>query len=323
MTPRSTVYRRLHSGIVACLLLALGTTVAANPDHAQSHEFMAAGQRLLQSSSEIAVASVDAITRSNHLRAQIKKGRARLHALGESEKQFINELLGEQLEVSTELQQTGSRLRASSQQLQRESLLLLKTGMTMRWSEWIENPGALRVKVHEGGDSQAMATAHNAQVRSVNPQMTELMPNPETQQLGGMSLEVSRLAGQRVPKELDFSSFSLSRDQRYLAHIEVESASGDDGLVLINQLHSWRLLITTLDGDPVQNAHIDYTGHMPGHVHGLPTQPRVTAELAPGVYRISGVKFQMRGWWVIELTVSSEQHGDTESPDSIRFHLNL
>ncbi len=64
-------------------------------------------------------------------------------------------------------------------------------------------------------------------------------------------------------------------------------------------MHRSRLLVSDLDGAPVQGATILVAGHMPGHVHGLPTQPRVTQELAPGVL-VEGLKFQMEGWWVME-----------------------
>ena len=62
---------------------------------------------------------------------------------------------------------------------------------------------------------------------------------------------------------------------------------------------------------------------MPGHVHGLPTKPRVTSQLAPGVYVVEGLKFQMRGWWVIDLAVSDEHSGNSDNPDNIRFNLTL
>ena len=40
---------------------------------------------------------------------------------------------------------------------------------------------------------------------------------------------------------------------------------------------------------------------MPQHGHGLPTEPAVTAELGDGRYRIEGVKFNMGGWWELQL----------------------
>jgi len=56
----------------------------------------------------------------------------------------------------------------------------------------------------------------------------------------------------------------------------------------------------------------------------LPTQPLLTNQIAPGVYRISGVKFQMAGWWVIELELSLvNADGSIKPSDSLRFNLAL
>ena len=154
----------------------------------------------------------------------------------------------------------------------------------------------------------------------------------QTQRAPDMSLELTGSLKQQVPDALSISSFNISRDRHYFAHIEVEPAADvdpqeqQDQLVVINTLQSWRLILTDLSGAPIRNAQITYNGHMPGHVHGLPTQPRVTEELAPGVYRISGVKFQMRGWWVIDLEVESPAAAGTKTPkltDNIRFNLQL
>ena len=43
---------------------------------------------------------------------------------------------------------------------------------------------------------------------------------------------------------------------------------------------------------------------MPQHGHGLPTQPRVTRELAEGSYQLDGMKFSMTGWWELKLAIT-------------------
>ena len=86
-----------------------------------------------------------------------------------------------------------------------------------------------------------------------------------------------------------------------------------------DRLHRWRLLVSDLAGQPVAGAAITVAGHMPGHVHGLPTQPRVTRELAPGVYLVEGLKFQMDGWWVMQFDI---QPRDAARPaDNVAFNL--
>jgi hypothetical protein len=75
----------------------------------------------------------------------------------------------------------------------------------------------------------------------------------------------------------------------------------------INRIHSWILHVQSTEGAPVENARIDVNGGMPEHDHGLPTQPRVTEELGDGDYRLDGMRFHMRGYWEIEVTVTTEE----------------
>jgi len=77
-----------------------------------------------------------------------------------------------------------------------------------------------------------------------------------------------------------------------------------DGPIEINRMHSWILHIQTPDGIPVTGATIDVDGGMPAHDHGLPTKPRVTEELGNGDYRLDGLRFHMRGYWEIVVTVT-------------------
>jgi hypothetical protein len=86
----------------------------------------------------------------------------------------------------------------------------------------------------------------------------------------------------------------------------------------INVLHEWVLHIETPDGEPVEGAEISLNGDMPAHGHGMPTVPRVTADLGKGDYRVEGMQFQMGGYWVIDVEVSAGAHADT-----IRFGLDL
>jgi hypothetical protein len=57
---------------------------------------------------------------------------------------------------------------------------------------------------------------------------------------------------------------------------------------------------------------------MPEHGHGLPTRPRVTTYLGNGDYLVEGMKFQMTGWWVIDVDVLV--NGES---DRVRFNLLL
>ncbi len=83
--------------------------------------------------------------------------------------------------------------------------------------------------------------------------------------------------------------------------------------VPINKFHGWKVYVETADGKPVTDATIAIDGEMPQHGHGLPTKPRVARNLGGGVYEIEGMKFQMPGWWVVNLTVSSGGVSDRAS----------
>ena len=78
----------------------------------------------------------------------------------------------------------------------------------------------------------------------------------------------------------------------------------------INQMHSWQVKLATADGTPVRGATFRVDGGMPQHGHGLPTQPRVTRELAPGTYALDGMKFSMTGWWELKLAIDGPQGAD-------------
>lgn len=71
-------------------------------------------------------------------------------------------------------------------------------------------------------------------------------------------------------------------------------------------------------GRPVENAMIAVGGGMPEHGHGLPTQPRVSRMLGNGVYEIDGLRFNMSGWWELELAIQAEAGTDT-----VTFNLDL
>ena len=86
----------------------------------------------------------------------------------------------------------------------------------------------------------------------------------------------------------------------------------------INKLHAWILHIEDAQGDPVVGALLEVSGGMPAHDHGLPTYPRITAELGDGDYRLDGIRFHMSGAW--EITINIAADGKT---DSVAVLVNL
>jgi YtkA-like protein len=92
----------------------------------------------------------------------------------------------------------------------------------------------------------------------------------------------------------------------------------ETGPVEIGVFQTWIVELRERNGAPVTGADVALAGGMPGHGHGLPTQPRVTEDLGGGRYRIEGVKLNMVGAWVIEVFVQS-----SAGRDRLRFDLAI
>ena len=86
----------------------------------------------------------------------------------------------------------------------------------------------------------------------------------------------------------------------------------------LNNIHSWTLTLKDQGGRPVTDAVIGVDGDMPQHGHGLPTEPEVADETAPGVYLVEGMKFSMQGWWTVSFDI--EAGG---KKDSVTFNIML
>lgn len=76
--------------------------------------------------------------------------------------------------------------------------------------------------------------------------------------------------------------------------------------------------ITDANGEAITGATITVDGGMPQHRHGLPTRPRVTKDHGDGTYTISGLRFNMGGWWELKLTITTAAGTDT-----VTFNLGL
>ncbi len=80
--------------------------------------------------------------------------------------------------------------------------------------------------------------------------------------------------------------------------------------IQINKLHAWLIHIENAAGELVVGATVEATGGMPVHDHGLPTRPRVTAELGGGDYQLDGMRFHMAGQWEITLSINADGNTD-------------
>lgn len=224
------------------------------------------------------------------------------------------------------LQREGAALRSRSDEALQQAVQHFTAGLVAGWTRWVRSTAPLTLD-----EALRRHVGHNAVVRSVHPNMPPLPPaGSASAAADGFSLQFPMLASQNPPPDLDIGAFQLSRGQRYVAHIEVHADDGIDPRahgdavgnaagVPLNRMHRWRLLLSDLHGAPVSGARIEVGGHMPGHVHGLPTQPQVTRMLAPGVYLVEGLKFQMEGWWVMQFEIHPALPG--AAPDNVAFNL--
>ena len=88
--------------------------------------------------------------------------------------------------------------------------------------------------------------------------------------------------------------------------------------ITVGRMHKWNIVVTTADGSPVDSAKFTVDGGMPQHGHGLPTKPVVTTHLGAGRHVVEGMKFNMGGWWVVNLTIDGAKGSDV-----VTFNLKL
>lgn len=267
---------------------------------------------------------------ANAIRREIHQARVQLRRLEGSASAKVQALSSRIAELNSKLQDTqaqGASLRQESKALHLRARETFVRGLQGYFPDWVTLLEPLAV-----ADNSSMFISHNTQMRSVHPrllnQMTaavaeqqQIADKEKHQEKPSLTLQIASLSGQNAPSDLDVSRYRLSRQQRYFAYIAVQDTKLNNKIeVPLNSIHQWRLVLTDLNGKAVAGANIEVGGHMPGHVHGLPTQPRVTEELAPGVYLVDGVKFQMRGWWVMSFKIHSSIAAQN---DSLAFNVVL
>lgn len=301
-----------RASLVAGLLLSSCQSYAGTEGPPSSRSLMAMGGEMLRDAKALQAESVSVSRHSNALRKKLNRLRVELRSMPRGEERAALDgaidLLAQQI---PRWQRQAAGLRERSQGERERALALLESGYRALWQPHIRLPGP--VSLEEGA---ARASAHNAQIRSVHPAKLNMNVDTGGDALpSGMTLAVPAAEGQNIPAEVDLRSFQVSRALSVFAHVEPETRSAQ---VPLNRIHEWKLMLSDLQGKPLTGAEIDVVGHMPGHVHGLPTQPRVTGEPEPGVYRVQGVKFQMTGWWVMTFNIAAG-----ELDDAVTFNIHL
>jgi hypothetical protein len=116
-----------------------------------------------------------------------------------------------------------------------------------------------------------------------------------------------------VPDNLDLALEKPTATGLYKAAITPQANP-----IVVGSMHAWTVTVLTPAGAPVKAAKIAINGGMPQHGHGLPTAPQVTKSLGEGRYLIEGMKFNMRGWWTLDLAIDGPK-----GPDTVTFNLVL
>ncbi|MEC9343219.1 MAG: FixH family protein [Pseudomonadota bacterium] len=122
----------------------------------------------------------------------------------------------------------------------------------------------------------------------------------------GFALLVATLA--TTPALADVTGLETVPSANGLYRVTIRPEQSPAG---VGPIHAWIANVTDADGKPVEGADIAIDGGMPGHGHGLPTAPAMTDVLAPGEYRIDGVKFSMTGAWELRLAIEAPAGADT------------
>ena len=130
---------------------------------------------------------------------------------------------------------------------------------------------------------------------------------------GALVIATALHATMSAPADLDLSRTRITDGGKYRMSF---APAGDS--IRVGRIHEWRLHLETAEGAAVDSAAITLDGGMPQHGHGLPTRPRVTRSLGGGDYLVSGMKFNMRGWWVVTFHMQA-----AGAADSVTFNLKL
>lgn len=158
---------------------------------------------------------------------------------------------------------------------------------------------------HGGGDAQVRALLEGASVASA--QSTPSAWRALRADVGAGRLTLDEHG---VPEDFVPVASKLSDD----GHFRVSLEAPEEG-VQINRLLRYVIRVEDADGAPVADADLDFVGGMPLHDHGFPTSPAIGEALAPGRYPLEGIRFGMKGWWQLVLSIGAGEVTDTVTFD--------
>jgi YtkA-like len=132
---------------------------------------------------------------------------------------------------------------------------------------------------------------------------------------GVLSVASHHLAHARVPRPAEPE---MGLGPRSSASGTYQATLLPDRPLAVGPMQSVKLSLVDGSGRPVAGATLAVDGGMPAHGHGLPTRPRVSASAEAGIYMVAGLRFNMRGWWVLKFGISA-----AAGTDSVTFNIKL
>jgi len=106
-----------------------------------------------------------------------------------------------------------------------------------------------------------------------------------------------------------FEAFGKGANGLYSIRLTLDDGAGSQPVT--GRYQRWIVHVQNAVKQEVYPATIAVTGGMPGHGHGLPTQPQVTQYLGSGQYLMEGLKLSMRGQWILGFYIAAADGTDT------------
>lgn len=162
-------------------------------------------------------------------------------------------------------------------------------------------------------DPNAIINLPDSDMPMSNMDMSSDMDMSDDEMMSDMDMDMS---GDETMSDMDMSGMNMEIPDDLDMNLTQEgefvttTVRSENDPIQLNTLHRWIITLQTPEGMMIEDANIIFDGGMPQHGHGLPTTPAVTSYLGNGEYLVEGVRFQMPGWWQLNLTVEVDGNVD-------------
>ncbi len=116
----------------------------------------------------------------------------------------------------------------------------------------------------------------------------------------------------------DPKTAELNHQQATLSGAYLVSLRPQEDQYRIGAQQAWLVSITDAAHNPFIPSALYFEGSMPGHGHGLPSQPSFTRHLGEGEFLLEGVLLNMPGAWRFVISITGPS-----GPDSAQFDIDV